>query len=148
MINFKSGLINCIGTIITIPLLILFIIFSSLHQSVYNIVFYTLFGSFSLLYFIFSTLYDWIGNKKAQKIFKRFINIFRILSIFLTYIILVFSNISLSLQLTFTILSLAIVLLITVFLAIWENIPKTLLSISYLITYITFSIFLFFLIFA
>lgn len=148
MINFKSGLINCIGAIFGVPILVLLIIFSSLHGTAFDIVFYTLFGCFTLLYFIFSTLYNWIDHKISQSIFKRFIHIFRILIIFITYILLIFVNVPINLRWTFLGLSTSIVVITTIFSSIWQDIPETLLSILSVLTYIIFSIFFFILIFA
>lgn len=145
--NFKSGLINCIGAIITIPLLILFIIFSSMYKNAFYIVFFTLFASFSLLYFLFSSLYSWISNENSQKVFKRLINICKILLITITYVILAFINIPVNLKWTFLGIIIFITILYVVFSSIWENIPETLFSILSVIIYLAFSIFFFILLF-
>lgn len=147
MRDFKSGLINCIGTIITIPLLILFIVFASIHKTTFYIVLFTLFATFSLLYFLFSTLYSWISNETAQKVFKRFINIFKILTLAVVFIILAFTNVTEMLKLMFLFLIVTLAVIYTVFASIWENIPKILLSLLSISTYISFSVFLLMLLF-
>lgn len=148
MLNFKSGLMNCIGAIISIPTLVLLIVFSCVNGSTLDIVSYTLFGSFASLYFLFSTLYFWIKNETCQNIFKRFVNIFKILIIFITYILITFVNIPENLRWIFLGLATGIMLITTIFSGIWKDIPKMLISILSVLTYIIFSIFLFILIFA
>lgn len=147
MMNFKSGLVNCIVTIITIPLLILFIVFSSMYKSAFYIVFFTLFATFSLLYFLFSTLQDWIPNEKARKIFKRFVNICKIITLAVIFVILIFTNIPTNLAYTFLTLITILAIIYIIFSAIWENIPQVLKSICLVATYIVFTVFFFMFIF-
>lgn len=148
MISFKSGLVNCIATIITIPLLILFIVFSSMHKNTFYIVFFTLFATFSLLYFLFSTLYNWIPNENAKKVFKRFINICKIITLTVIFVILTFTNIPSNLAYLFLILITILAIIYIIFSAIWENIPHVLKNICLIVTYIVISVFFFIFIFA
>ncbi len=147
MKDFKSGIINCIGAIISIPVLILLIIFSSLHLKPLYVVTLTIFGSCAMLQFIFSSLYNWISNDTAKKIFKRFINIFKIITIFSTYIIMMIMEIPSNLKWLFFSMGTGIAILGVIFSSIWENIPNVILNIFYNLIYILFSVFIFILIF-
>lgn len=148
MINFKSGLINLINTIISIPVLVLFIIFSSIYGTYVDIIFYTLIASFATLYFIFSTLYNWIKNETCQNIFIRFINILKILIIFSTILMFEFISIPTNLKVLSLIFISIIELPLVIFHSIWKNVPSILTSIILNLAYILFSIFLFILIFS
>ena len=146
MINFKSGLINLISTIISIPMLVLLIIFSSIYGNGLLIVFYTLLASFTSLYFIFSTLYNWIKNDTCKNIFIRFMNIFKILLIFTVILMLAFIDIPSKLLILFLIFIAIIELPLIIFHSIWKSVPNILLSILSFIAYILVSVFLFLLI--
>lgn len=147
MKNLKLGLINCFGAVCSVSLLVLLIVFSSISGSIFNIISYTLFGSFILLYFIFSILYNWIGNETCQNIFKRFLNIFKILGIYTAFIILVFSNISQNLKWILFGFATIISCMLVIFSAIWKKIPDLLLSLISIFTHIALSIILIFIVF-
>lgn len=148
MRDFKSGLINCIGTIVSIPVLVLLIIFSSMKLEAIHIVTFTVFGSCAMFQFLFNCLCNWITHNTAQKVFKKFANIFKIITIFSTYIIIIIMEIPSNLKWLLFSLGAGITILYIVFSSIWENIPNILLNILYNLTYILFSIFIFILIFA
>ena len=76
MINFKSGLIYCIMSSIMIPALVILIVFSSIYGNALDIISFTLFGSSLFLLFLFNTLYYWIKNETASKIFLKLKNVF------------------------------------------------------------------------
>lgn len=85
MINFKTGLIYCIMSSIMLPALVILIIFSAIYGNVLDIISFTLFGSSLFLLFLFNTLYYWIKNKTASKIFLKFKHIFSYIFIASTY---------------------------------------------------------------
>lgn len=76
MINFKSGLIYCVISSLTIPALVILIVFSVLYGNTLDIISFTLFGSSILLFSLFNTLYYWITNKTASKVFLKFKHVF------------------------------------------------------------------------
>lgn len=79
--DFKSGLLFCIISAITFPAAIVLIVFSAIYGNASDIIFFTIFSSSLFLLYLFNTLYYWIKNKTANKIFFKFINIFSYLFI-------------------------------------------------------------------
>lgn len=85
MINFKSGLIYCIMSGIMLPTLVILIVFSAIYGNALDIISFTLFGSSLFLLFLFNTLYYWIKNETASKIFLKFKHILSYIFIATTY---------------------------------------------------------------
>ncbi len=85
MINFKSGLIYCIMSSIMLPALVFLIIFSAIYGTTLDIISFTIFGSSLFLLFLFNTLYYWIKNENASRVFLKFKHILSYLFIASTY---------------------------------------------------------------
>lgn len=73
--DFKSGLLFCIMSGIMFPAAIVLIVFATIYGSASDIIFLTIFSSSLFLLYLFSTLYYWIKNETANKVFLKFINI-------------------------------------------------------------------------
>lgn len=129
--NFKLGLIYCITSSIAIPLLVLLIIFSSLYGNAYDIVSFTLFGSSLFLLFLFNTLYYWIKNKTASKVFLRFIHILSFAFLASSYTCICLGPLLGAWGWSIWGVVLGLSILGIIFSSIWHNIPDVILIISY-----------------
>lgn len=70
--EIANSITHGIGALLSIAALVLLIIFSVAHGTVWHVVSYTIFGSSLIILYTFSTLYHSITNKRAKRILRIF----------------------------------------------------------------------------
>lgn len=133
MINFKSGLIYCILSSLMVPCLVILIVFASLYGNALDIISFTLFGSSLLLLYLFNTLYYWIKNETASKVFLRFKHIFSYIFIASTYTSICLGPLIGPWGWSIFGVVWGLAILGIIFSSIWANIPNVILIISQVI---------------
>lgn len=133
MINFKSGLIYCIMSSIMIPALVILIIFSSIYGNALDIISFTLFGTSLFLLFLFNTLYYWIKNETASKIFLKLKTVFSYVFIAATYTCICLGPLIGPWGWSIFGVVCGLSLLGIIFSSIWSNIPNIIILISRII---------------
>lgn len=66
-----SALTHLVGALLAIAALVLLVVFSSLHGTPSQVVGFSLFGTFLVLLYVASTLYHFLPQGKAKRVFKR-----------------------------------------------------------------------------
>ncbi len=130
MINFKTGLIYCIMSSIMLPALVILIVFSAIYGNAFDIISFTLFGSSLFLLFLFNTLYYWIKNETASKIFLKFKHIFSYIFIASTYTCICLGPLIGPWGWSIFGVIWGLSVLGVIFSSIWANIPNIILVIS------------------
>lgn len=133
MINFKSGLIYCIISSLMLPALVILIVCSATYGNALDIISFTLFGSSLFLLFLFNTLYYWIKNETASKIFLKFKHILSYIFIASTYTSICLGPLIGPWGWSIFGVIWGLAVLETIFSSIWSNIPNIILVISRII---------------
>lgn len=130
MINFKLGLVYCIMSSIMLPALVILIIFSAFYGNTLDIISFTLFGVSLFLLFLFNTLYYWIKNKIASKVFLKFKNILSYIFLASTYTCICLGPLIGPWGWSIFGVVWGLVIIGTIFSSIWANIPNIILIFS------------------
>lgn len=132
--DFVSGLLYCIGTALSIPTLVLIIIFSAKTGNTLKVVSSTIYGASLFLLLLFSTLRHWLLlGEKGKRIFRKFNHIFIYIFISATFLPLCLIGIKGAWGWSTFGVVLGLSILCIVFNSIWVNYPKILYSCIYLL---------------
>ena len=130
--DFVSGLLYCIGTALSIPALVLIIIFSAKTGNALKVVSSTIYGASLFLLLLFSTLNIWLLlGEKGKRIFRKFNHIFIYIFIFATSMPLCLIGIKGAWGWSIFGVILGLSILCIVFNSIWINYPRILYSCIY-----------------